>query len=160
MTLHWSPPPAAGAAGDPVVLPISPSRLRPWKAPKKESSFAGADFLAVVVCCKWEKSVRFWYWWVKILIFYFDFHWSPTRGRQWWLLKWVFLTVLSVLFLASMACCRFLWKIAQGNVKHGTWASSLFMWGTALSSLSQVCLAKSQLDNKTVTELLTLLSDC
>lgn len=59
--------------------PISPSRLRPWKAPKKESSFAAAGFLAVVVC----------------------------RGRQWWLLKWV-LVDRSAFFLASTACCRFL----------------------------------------------------
>ena len=56
MTLHGSPPAAAGAetAGDPLLPPISPSRLRPWKAPKKESSFAGAGFLAGVVCCKWK----------------------------------------------------------------------------------------------------------
>lgn len=35
--------------GDPALFPINPSRLRPWKAPKKESSLAAADFLAGVV---------------------------------------------------------------------------------------------------------------
>lgn len=55
MTLQGSPPPAAAGlakAGDPVLPPISPSRLRPWKAPKKDSSLAGAGFLAGVDCCR------------------------------------------------------------------------------------------------------------
>lgn len=147
MTLHWSPAPAAGAemAGDPLLPPISPSRLRPWKAPKKESSFAGAGFLAVVVCCTRKRG-----WW--LLNMFTDeqkslsllwFYCSRTLGRQWWLLKWVFLTVLSAFFLARMACCRFLWQSAQSKIRNDTRASSLFMWGAALSSLSQVCLAKS-----------------
>lgn len=51
MTLHGSPgATGAVAAGGPLLLPISPSRLRPWKAPKKESSLAGARFLAGVAC--------------------------------------------------------------------------------------------------------------
>lgn len=54
MTLHGSPPAATGAAmaGDAWVPPISPSRLRLWKAPKKASSLAAAGFLTGVVCCK------------------------------------------------------------------------------------------------------------
>lgn len=49
MTLHWSPgATGAAAAGDPLPFPISPSRLRPWKAPKKESSLAWAGLLAGV----------------------------------------------------------------------------------------------------------------
>lgn len=59
MTLHESPPAAeGGTAGDALLPPTSPSRLRPWKAPKKESSFAGAGFLAGVVCCSWKKGWR------------------------------------------------------------------------------------------------------
>lgn len=114
MTLHWSPPGAAMAA-DPLPSPISPSRLRPWKAPKKELPFAGARFLAGVVCSMWKRggeiityiltSSTF----LLILWFYCSF----TLGRQWWLLKWVFLTNLSAFFLASMSCCRFLWHAPQ-----------------------------------------------
>ena len=40
--------------GDPWPSPISPSRLRPWKAPNKDLSFDGAGFLAVVVCWVWD----------------------------------------------------------------------------------------------------------
>lgn len=45
-------------AGDPLLSHISPSRLRPWKAPKKESSFTRGGFLAGVVCCVRKRGGR------------------------------------------------------------------------------------------------------
>lgn len=133
MTLHWSPP-AAGAltAGDPPLPPISPSRLRPWKAPKKESSFPGAGFLAAVVFCRHREVVTTVTRNTNVVIL----NSPPTFGRQWWLLKWVLWTVLSAFFLASTACWRFLWQTAQSRIRDDTWTSSLFRRQTALSSLS------------------------
>lgn len=62
-----------------------------------------------------------------------------TRGRQWWLLKCVFLTDLSAFFLASWACCRFLLQRAdkEGHIRCDTWASSRHMPGTSWSALSK-----------------------
>lgn len=62
-----------------------------------------------------------------------------TRGRQWWLLKCVFLTDLSAFFLASWACCRFLLQRAdkEGYIRCDTWASSRHMPGTSWSALSK-----------------------
>lgn len=56
MTLHWSPEaPGAAMPADPWLFPLSPSRLRPWKAPKKDSSFTWAGFLAGV---DWRRYKR------------------------------------------------------------------------------------------------------
>lgn len=146
MTLHWSPAPAAGAdmAGDPLLPPISPSRLRPWKAPKKESFFAGAGFLAAVVCCTWKRG-----WWLlnmftdehKIfavtVILLLTYPWEAVVAPEVSFSDRPLCVLLGQDGLLSFPLAN------TTDVTLGTWQSSLFMWGADLSSLSQVCLAKS-----------------
>lgn len=142
MTLHWSPAAGAAVEGDPAPFPINPSRLRPWKAPKKESSLAAAGFLAgVVYHMRKKRGIR-----LHIFVFtqqilliaalisvlllpaggsggsWSEFFW-PTSLRSSW-----------PVWLAVVSLSK---HQTGGNIRCDTWASSWYMPGTAWSRLSK-----------------------
>lgn len=143
MTLHWSPPGAA-MAGDPWLSPISPSRLRPWKAPNKELSFAGAGFLAGVVCYMWKKGGRLLriFWQAVHFCCYFDFtaHLpSGGSGGSWSEFFWP--TSLRSSWPVCLAVVSF-GIHHRGNIRAWHMGKQLIHVRNSLILIKQICLAK------------------